>query len=112
MSGMTLDFSVKGQVKASMFDYIDSILTDFKKSAPKDDGIKVTATPIDLFAVDEDCEKLTCKQSIEFHHLVAKTLFETKFTSPDTGTSMSFLSTQVRRPDQDDGESWSTSCTI
>ena len=31
--GMTLDFSVEGQVKVSMFDCIDGILTDWKKVA-------------------------------------------------------------------------------
>ena len=61
--GMTLDFSVKGQVKVSMCDCIDSILADFSKSAPKDEGVKVTAAPKDLFVVDEDCEKLTSTQS-------------------------------------------------
>lgn len=100
--GMTLDFSVKGQVKVSMFDHIDSILAEFFKSVPKDDGIKVTATPKDLFVVDEDCEKLPSAQSKEFHHLVAKTLFATKHTRPDTGTSLSFLSTRVWGPDKDD----------
>jgi hypothetical protein len=83
-------------------DYIDSILVDFSKSAPKDDGVKVTAAPKDLFVVDEDCEKLNSTQSKEFHHLVAKTLLATKRARPDTGTSVSLFSTRVQGPDKDD----------
>jgi hypothetical protein len=33
--GMTLDYTVRGQVKTTMFDYIDEILTVFDKEEPK-----------------------------------------------------------------------------
>ena len=100
--GMTLDFRVKGQVKLSCSNTLTASLEDFSKSAPKDEGVKATAAPKDLFVVDEDCEKLSDTRSKEFHHLVAKTLFATKRARPDTGTSVSFLSTRVRGPDKDD----------
>ena len=76
--GMTLDYTVRGQVKISMFDYVDEILTAFNKADPKRGGIKMSTTPENLFKIDEDCEKLKPAKAIEFHNLVAKTLFATK----------------------------------
>jgi hypothetical protein len=91
--GMRLDFSVEGQVKVSMFNYIDGILTDWKKVAPDAQGTKTSTAPRDLFVVDEDCEKLEKKQAEDFHYIVAKTLVATKRGRPNTGTSIYFLTT-------------------
>jgi len=100
--GMTLDYRVRGQVKISMFDYIKEILTAFDKADPKGGGVKSSAAPENLFRVDEDCEKLPPNKSVEFHNLVAKTLYATKRARPDTCTSIAFLTTRVRAPDKDD----------
>jgi hypothetical protein len=99
--GMTLDLTA-GQVKVSMFDYVDDLLQDYKKAAPEERGTKTSVAPRDLFVVDKDCEKLNAKRSKQFHHLVAKTLFATKRVWPDTGTAVSSLSTPVRGPDKYD----------
>ena len=118
--GMTLDYTVRGQVKITMIDYIDEILTAFDKADPKGGGTKKTAAPENLFKVNEDCEKLgeyqpdnlftvneDCeklkpKRAVEFHNLVAKTLYATKRARPDTCTAIAFLTTRVRAPDTDD----------
>ena len=76
--GMRLDFSVEGQVKVSMFDYVDKILSNWKKRAPEDQGTKTSAAPRDLFVVDKDCAKLDKETAEDFHYFVAKTLFATK----------------------------------
>jgi hypothetical protein len=39
---------------------------------------------------------------VQFHNLVAKTLYATKRARPDTCTSIAFLTTRVRAPDKDD----------
>jgi hypothetical protein len=39
---------------------------------------------------------------VEFHNLVAKTLYATKRARPDTCTAVAFLTTRVRAPDKDD----------
>jgi hypothetical protein len=39
---------------------------------------------------------------VEFHNLVAKTLYATKRARPDTCTAIAFLTTRVREPDKDD----------
>ena len=100
--GMKLDFTVKGQVKITMFDFIDEIIAAFEKAYPTMKGTKSTAAPENLFKVDNDCEKLVDDKAIIFHNLTAKTLYSTKRARPDTSTSLSFLTTRVRAPDKDD----------
>jgi hypothetical protein len=98
--GMTLDFMMAGQVKVSMFDYVDDLLRDYKKAAPEEHRTKTSVAPRDLFVVDEDCEKLDAKRSKQFDHLLAKISFVTKRVRPDTGTAVSFLCTRVWGPDK------------
>jgi hypothetical protein len=100
--GMTLDYTVRGQVKIMMFDYIDEIITAFEKIKPKASGTKATAAPDNLFKVDEDCEKLKPLKAQTFHNIVAKTLYATKRARPDTCTLIAFLTTRVRELDKDD----------
>jgi hypothetical protein len=100
--GMTLDYSMRGLCKVTMFDYLDEILTTFSKIEPKEDGTKSTAAPSNLFTIDEDCEKLAPERAKQFHNLVAKTLYATKRARPDTCTSVAFLTTRVQEPDKDD----------
>jgi hypothetical protein len=76
--GMILDYTVRGQVKITMFDYVDEISTAFDKAEPKGGGTKTSAAYDSLFKVDENCEKLKQDKSVEFHNLVAKTLYSTK----------------------------------
>jgi hypothetical protein len=100
--GMTLDYTTRGQVKITMIDYIQEILTAFDKAEPNAHGTKTCAAPTNLFTVDEDCEKLKPDKAKEFHNLVAKTLYATKRARPDTCTAVAFLTTRVREPDTDD----------
>jgi hypothetical protein len=89
--GMTLDSTIRGQVKITMFDYVDEIQTAFGKAEPKGGGTKTSAAPASLFKVDENCEKLKQDKAVEFHNLVAKTLYSTKRARPDTCTVIAFL---------------------
>jgi hypothetical protein len=100
--GMTLDYIIPGQVKITMLDYVDEILAAFDKAEPKGGGMKTSAAPDILFKVEEDCEKLAHAKAVEFHNLVAKTLYATKRARPDTCTAIAFLATRVREPDKDD----------
>jgi hypothetical protein len=100
--GMTLDYSVDGQVSITMIPYIEEILAAYKEAEPNSTGTKSSAAPEDLFRIDTDCEKLDPKKAKLFHNLVAKTLYATKRARPDTCTSVAYLSTRVREPDTDD----------
>jgi hypothetical protein len=62
--GMTLDYSVPGQVKITMLDYVDEILAAFDKAEPKGGGTKTSAAPDILFKVDVDCEKLAQAKAV------------------------------------------------
>jgi hypothetical protein len=100
--GMTLDYTVRGKVKITMSDYVYEILTAFDKAEPKSGGTQSSAAPESLLKVDESCEKLKQDKYVEFHNLVANTLYATKRDRPDTCTTIAFLTTRVRAPDKDD----------
>jgi hypothetical protein len=100
--GMTLDYTVRGQVKITMFDYVDDILTDFDKTEPKGGGTETIVAPDSLFKVDESCAKLAQNKAVEFHNLLAKTLYATKRERPDTCTVIAFFTKRVREPNKDD----------
>jgi hypothetical protein len=54
--GMTLDYTVHGQVKITMFDYVDEILTAFDKAEPKGGSTKSGTAPDSLFKVNDSYE--------------------------------------------------------
>jgi hypothetical protein len=100
---MTLDYyTVCGRVNISMIDYVDEIINAFDKAEPKGGGTKSSAAPDDLFKVNKDREKLPLEKAVEFHNLVAKTLYVTKRARPNTCTAIAFLTTRVRAPNKDD----------
>jgi hypothetical protein len=99
--GMTLDYTVRGQVKITMFNYVNEILDAFDKADPRGRGTKSSAAPVSIFKVDQDCEKLEQDKAVEFHNLVAKTLYATKRSRPDTCAAIAFLTMNVRSPDKD-----------
>jgi hypothetical protein len=92
---MTLDYTVRGQVKITMFDYVDEILNAFDKAEPKGGGNKTSAAPGSLLKVDESCEKLKQDNAVELHNLVENTLYSTKQASTDTCIAITFLTTRV-----------------
>jgi hypothetical protein len=100
--GMTLDFTLPGKVKISMYKYIEEIIVAFNKADPNGGGNKTSAAPVNLFRIDEDCTKLGTKKSTEFHNIMAKALYATIRARPDTCTSIAYLTTRVREPDKDD----------
>jgi hypothetical protein len=99
---MTLDYIMHGQIKISMIDYVNEILTAFNKAEPKGKGTKTSTVPDNLFTIDEDCEKLPADKAVQFHNLVAKTLYATKRARPDICTSIAFLTMRVQEPDKND----------
>ena len=106
--GMTIDFRVKGQVKITMPKHIQALLDFFDKISPKATGTKTSAAPKDLFTVDDNCKKLSKERLEQYHSIVAQALFSTKQARPDNGTSILFLTTRVREPNEDDWRKWST----
>jgi len=70
--GMTLDYTSKGKVKISMYEYIEKMLAEL----PSDmDGVSKTPAALHLFNTDEGAEKLLEEKWQLFHHLVAKLFY-------------------------------------
>ena len=99
--GMTLDFSISGEVKITTTPYIREVIEDFSKYDP---GSKTARTPAadHLFKVRDDAKPISEKLAQIFHTFVAKSLFATKRARPDIATAVSFLTTRVIEPDEDD----------
>jgi len=72
---MTLDYTSKGKVKISMYEYIEKKLAEL----PSDmDGVSKTPAALHLFNADEGAEKLLEEKGQLFHHQVAKLIFMSK----------------------------------
>ena len=99
--GMTFDYSEDGVFKVSMIPYIDKVLEDFpeeiKSSAP------APHTEY-LFKVREEGKrkKLEAERATAFHHATAQLLFLSQRARRDIMTAVSFLTSRVRDPDEDD----------
>ena len=76
--GMTLVYTVRGQVQITMINFLGKVLIAFDKAEPKGGGTKTSTAPENLFKVDEYFEKLPQNKTVQFHNLVAKTLYDTK----------------------------------
>ena len=97
--GMTIDYSIPGNVKFTMIDYIKTMLEEL----PADmDGTSTTPAASHLIEVDESAEKLSAEIGNIYLHNTAKQLFLCKHASPDVQTATAFLCTRVKSPDVDD----------
>ena len=98
---MQLDFSVAGQVKITMFDYIQEMLEDFHKFDPSK-TISCTTAADHIFKVRDDQPKFDEYKAQIFHTFTAKVLLATKQARPDIHAYVAFLTTRVICPDDDD----------
>jgi hypothetical protein len=109
---MTLDFATPKLVKVTMIDYVNEIIESWDKACSElDDGYTVvsgrkrfaTASPDDLFKVDEDAVKLEqAAANKSFHNITAKAIYVTKRARPDISIAIAFLTTRVKGPAIDD----------
>jgi hypothetical protein len=97
--GMVLDFTVPGEVKINMVDYVKKMVQDFP-----DESKAKAATPaaMHLFEVNDDAKRISEEDAILFHNLVARGLFLCKRARPDIQLAVAFLTTRVSQPDIDD----------
>lgn len=95
--GMILDYSNQGVVHLSMTAMIEAITEEL--------GVKVSAvTPanVNLFQVNSDSLTLPQDLKEQYHSVVAKLLYLSKKARPDILTAVSYLTTRVKEPNQDD----------
>jgi hypothetical protein len=97
--GITIDYSEKGKVKFTMYDYLEDILDEM----PDDmNGTSPTPASDNLFDVDEDSPALNEKESDFFHRTTARLLFAAKRARPDLQVAVAYLCTRVKAPTQSD----------
>ena len=99
--GLTIDYSMPGNVVFSMFDYLEDIIVE----APLD--LKVgpkhkTPASGKLFHVDKTSPLLNTEKAELFHRLVARLLFASKRARPDIQVAVAFLCTRVKNPTEED----------
>ena len=100
--GMTLDYSNRGEVKITMYNYIRDIITDFKQYDPSNKNSRTLAAN-HLFKVRDDQKKLSETLAQVFHTFTAQALFATKQARPGIHTEVAFITTIVLFPDD---ENW------
>ena len=93
--GIKLEFTQRGRVIVSMFDYIEKIIVAFEKVDSKSKGAIASVVLENLYKVNEDCKKLSPTKTVEFYQIVVKTLYATKRVRPDTCMAVAFLTTRV-----------------
>jgi hypothetical protein len=99
--GMDLDYSVPGEVKITMVDYLKRVITEFPEVIS---GGATSPAADRLFTVrsEDESKPLEEKRAIAFHHCVAQLLFASARARKDIQPSVAFLTTRVRTPDEDD----------
>ena len=103
--GVDHDYSGDGYVGMSMIKHLEQIFADFPE-----DISRPASTPASdhLFTVrdEEETEKLGLylppDKARQFHHAVAQILFVSTRVRRDVQTAVTFLTTRVKKPDEDD----------
>ena len=90
--GMTLDYSVPGEVKIDMTDYVKEMIKEFPEELP---GTSKSAASENLFKVDKG-KQISKLKAEAFHTFVAKALFLCKRARPDINPAVAFLCTRVQ----------------
>jgi hypothetical protein len=98
--GMVYDFSSKNVVQINMTGYVSKIIEDFPEEIV---GKSSTPAGDHLFKIREDGRKLDNKMADAFHCTVYQLLFAVNCVRWDIQTAVSFLTTRVQAPDEDDG---------
>ena len=99
--GMWLDYSVPGEVRILMEDYLSGVLDDFPEEITESPE---TPAATNLFNVREENERepLNETRAQAFHRTVAQLLFNGIRCRKDAQTAIAFLTTRVRNLDEDD----------
>jgi hypothetical protein len=98
--GMNLDFSTPGEVKIDMNPYVTKIISSFPEKIA---GVQATPASDHLFQVRpvNEARLLPEEQARAFHHSTAQLLFLSRVRR-DIQTTVAFLTTRVKQPDEDD----------
>ena len=96
--GMTFDYSFTKEVRINMWDYLRKVIKEFSKEIT---GVCATPASDHLFKMQEGGRRLSEELAEVFHHTVYQLLFAANRARRDIQTAVSFLTTRVKAPDQD-----------
>ena len=97
--GMTFDYSFTKEVRINMWDYLKKAIKYFPQEIT---GVCATPASDNLYKVRKEGRKLNKEMAEAFHHTVYQLLFAVNRARNDIQTVVSFLTTQVKAPDEDD----------
>lgn len=97
--GMDIEYKGNKEVEVCMKRYLEEVLDEFSVEVT---GEAATPAALHLFQVNPEGKKIDEERVRHFHTAVAKLLFVTKRGRGDLMTAISFLSTRVKDPDEDD----------
>ena len=97
--GMILDFTIPGTLEIDMSDYIQVILQDTPANLR---GASTVPAAKHLFTTHPDAPKLSPQEQELFHHLTMQLMYLSQRGRPNIRTAITFLSSHVSSPDQDD----------
>ena len=100
-TGMILDYSKKGKLIIDMSRHTKDMVKTFPKEFIPRRKVSSPASD-DIFKVNETSQALPSDLAEVFHTVAAKGLFICKRARPDFGVSVSYLTSRVREPNQDD----------
>ena len=86
--GLTLDYSLQGNERISMYDYMRKIVEEAREDMQ---GVSKTTAGNHLFMTNPDCDKLLEKTAQIFYHIIAKLLYLCRRTRQDIQTAVAFL---------------------
>ncbi len=98
--GMNINFSNRREVSFDMIPYLQKVLTEFLE---KITGVSCTSAADHLFKIRDpkEAQSLPEQHAIAFHHTTAQLLF-LSCTHRDIQTTVAFLTTHVKAPNEDD----------
>ena len=100
--GMSLEYTIKGEVKITMIPYIKEMIQDFREHNTRLDKKENTPSADFLFKVDDESSMVDNSRTKVLHTFFARELFATKRYRPDIHTALAFLTTRVRGTNKDD----------
>jgi hypothetical protein len=95
--GQRFDFSVAGECKVSMCDYVGDAIDEYGIT-----GSRATPAGEGLFDIDEESPSLSEDMKVAFHSRVAKMLYVATRCRPDILLAESFLTSRVSSPTEQD----------
>ncbi len=98
---MILDYSIAGEVRISMDNMIREAVNEYNIQSNK----AATPAALHLYQINNSSPLLKAKTKDKFLLVVQKLLFISKRARPDILTAMSFLTTRVRKPTEEDEKS-------